>query len=57
MKDDICFIRRSTDPSVPVFSSVVMARVAIDLNENKKKGTKHKNSPPPVGVESTMTAL
>lgn len=31
MKDEICFISLSTDPSEPVLRSVVMARVAIDL--------------------------
>jgi len=29
MKPSICFIKRSTDASVPVLSSVVMARVEI----------------------------
>lgn len=31
MKEEICFISLSTDPSDPVLRSVVMARVAIDL--------------------------
>lgn len=31
MKEEICFISLSTDPSEPVLRSVVMARVAIDL--------------------------
>ena len=30
----ICFIRRSTEDSDPVFSNVVMAKVAIDLEKN-----------------------
>ena len=34
MKDEICFISLSTDPSDPVLRSVVMARVAIDLVSN-----------------------
>ena len=29
----ICFIRRSTEDSDPVFSNVVMAKVAIDLKK------------------------
>jgi hypothetical protein len=33
MKVDICFINRSTLDSLPVFSSVVIANVAIDLLE------------------------
>lgn len=33
IKDEICFIRRSTEPSEPVFSKVVMANVAIDLQQ------------------------
>lgn len=32
MKEEICFISRSTEPSDPVVSSVVMASVAIDLH-------------------------
>lgn len=31
MKELICFIRRSTLASVPVFNKVVMAKVAMDL--------------------------
>jgi len=31
MKEEICFMSLSTEPSEPVLRSVVMARVAIDL--------------------------
>ena len=34
MKEEICFIRRSMEPSVPVFSSVVIARVAMERFES-----------------------
>lgn len=40
MNDEICFIRRSTDPSDPVLRRVVMARVAMDLFNRKEKARK-----------------
>ena len=33
----ICFIKRSTEDSDPVFSNVVMAKVAIDLQKLDSK--------------------
>lgn len=52
MKEEICFISRSTDPSEPVLSNVVMAKVAIDLCHTNRKCIKNASC----GVEYQVQA-